>query len=53
MPTLFDSAEEFKELFMAKEDDPKSQEIIIKQIHRLLRPFMLRRLKNDVEKHLP
>lgn len=26
---------------------------MIKQIHRLLKPFMLRRLKVDVEKHLP
>ena len=38
---------------MVKSDDEGSQEYIIKQIHRLLRPFMLRRLKNDVEKHLP
>jgi len=26
---------------------------VINQIHRLLRPFMLRRLKEDVEKSLP
>lgn len=52
MPRLFDSAQEFKDLFTVKSDDV-SQEQIIKQIHRLLRPFMLRRLKVDVEKNLP
>ena len=52
MPRLFDSAQEFKDLFTIKSDDG-SQEQIIKQIHRLLRPFMLRRLKSDVEKTLP
>lgn len=52
MPRLFDSAQEFKDLFTVKSDDG-SQEQIIKQIHRLLRPFMLRRLKVDVEKNLP
>ena len=51
MPRLFDSAEEFKELFTVGQEG--SQEQIIRQIHRLLRPFMLRRLKSDVEKNLP
>lgn len=53
MPKLFDSADEFKQLFYVKNEDQGSQEYIIKQIHRLLRPFMLRRLKIDVEKNLP
>jgi SWI/SNF-related matrix-associated actin-dependent regulator of chromatin subfamily A member 5 len=53
MPKLFDSEEEFTELFEHDPNDPKSQEMIIRQIHRLLRPFMLRRLKADVEKSLP
>jgi hypothetical protein len=30
MPKLFDSAEEFKELFMIKSDDENAQEQIIK-----------------------
>jgi len=52
MPNLFDSYEDFKQLFLCSED--KEQEAtVIKQIHRLLRPFMLRRLKEDVEKSLP
>lgn len=53
MPKLFDSEEEFSELFESDQNDPKSQDLVIKQIHRLLRPFMLRRLKADVEKSLP
>lgn len=53
MPKLFDSEEEFSSLFQTEEGDVKSQESIIKQIHRLLRPFMLRRIKIDVEKSLP
>ena len=53
MPKLFDSAEEFKSLFESRSNDAESQAKIIRQIHRLLRPFMLRRLKSDVEKELP
>lgn len=56
MPKLFESADEFNDLFVVsgeEEDDPESQQKIIKQIHRLLKPFMLRRLKLDVEGHLP
>jgi len=53
MPKLFDSAEDFKDLFRIQDDTKEQQQHIIKQIHRLLRPFMLRRLKSDVERHLP
>jgi SNF2 family DNA or RNA helicase len=52
MPYLFDSSEEFAQLF-EKTEDKDIQAKVIKQIHRLLRPFMLRRLKVDVEKSLP
>lgn len=53
MPKLFDSAEEFTSLFESESSDAREQDEIIKQIHRLLRPFMLRRLKSEVEKSLP
>ena len=56
MPDLFESSEDFNDLFVLddeRKDDEKQQEQIIKQIHRLLKPFMLRRLKSDVEKSLP
>ena len=56
MPKLFESAQDFTNLFIiegAEQQDPDSQEKVIKQIHRLLKPFMLRRLKVDVERDLP
>ena len=56
MPNLFESADDFNSLFVMDEDnkdDPEAQEKVIKQIHRLLKPFMLRRLKIDVERNLP
>lgn len=56
MPDLFESSDEFNDLFVMEEtqkDNPEEQEKIIKQIHRLLKPFMLRRLKVDVEHNLP
>lgn len=34
-------------------DDKEAKENIIHQLHKILRPFMLRRLKADVEKSLP
>jgi len=34
-------------------DDREAKEKMIGQLHKLLRPFMLRRLKRDVEKSLP
>ena len=54
MPKLFDSSDEFQSLFevdsaLSKEEAESKQQAVIKQIHRLLRPFMLRRLKSDVE----
>lgn len=51
MPSLFESADDFNNLFVIQ-DNEKDQESVIKQIHRLLKPFMLRRLKVDVEKEL-
>lgn len=56
MPKLFESSEDFTNLFVLEDgqkDNPELQEKIIKQIHRLLKPFMLRRLKVDVEHNLP
>lgn len=56
MPKLFDSADDFKSLFAmadAQREDPAEQQKIISQIQRLLRPFMLRRLRLDVEHNIP
>jgi SNF2 family DNA or RNA helicase len=57
MPKLFDSSEEFEKLFqvdntLSKQESEEEQAKVIKKIHRLLRPFMLRRLKSDVETNL-
>lgn len=54
MPSIFDSSTDFSEMF--KIDSPnqlKQEEQAVKQIHRLLRPFMLRRIKAEVERSLP
>ena len=34
-------------------DDADEKNLLISQLHKILRPFMLRRLKADVEKSLP
>ncbi|CAG0906293.1 unnamed protein product, partial [Cyprideis torosa] len=58
MPHVFGSHREFKEWF----DNPMSGmvqgdqeycETIVKRLHKVLRPFILRRLKSEVEKQLP
>ena len=56
MPKIFDSSDDFKNLFImadAQKDDPLEQQKVISQIQRLLRPFMLRRLRMDVEHNIP
>lgn len=56
MPKLFESADEFTQLFAFADkhkDDQEEQQKVINQIHRLLRPFMLRRLKIEKEHTLP
>lgn len=58
MPSIFDSQSDFKEWFSIpmqqalQKNLPISLEII-KKLHSILRPFLLRRLKKDVEKQLP
>lgn len=53
LPDVFASSEQFDEWFNLDVDDTAAKERIIGQLHKLLRPFMLRRLKVDVEKSLP
>ena len=53
LPDVFSSSEQFDEWFNLDVDDKEAKERIISQLHKLLRPFMLRRLKADVEKTLP
>lgn len=57
MPSLFESQTEFKDWFSNPlQDSPESVDEhlkVVNQLHTVLRPFVLRRLKADVEKGLP
>ena len=58
MPNLFYSNEEFREWFHTQfynaiHNNASLNKQIIQSLHSILRPFLLRRLKKDVEKQLP
>jgi len=53
LPDIFSNSEQFDEWFNLEVDDREAKQRMIGQLHKLLRPFMLRRLKADVEKSLP
>ena len=53
VPDVFANAEQFDEWFNLDIDDANEKNLLISQLHKILRPFMLRRLKVDVEKSLP
>ena len=48
LPDIFASSEQFDDWFNLDVDDTEAKQRIIGQLHKLLRPFMLRRLKVDV-----
>ncbi|KAI6171188.1 Transcription activator [Aphelenchoides bicaudatus] len=50
LPELFSSAEDFDSWFQDK--DMLSSHDIVGRLHRILQPFLLRRIKSDVEKSL-
>lgn len=58
MPTLFDSHDEFNEWFSkdienhASERKPNLDQNQLSRLHMILKPFMLRRIKKDVENEL-
>jgi len=49
LPDVFGDAEAFDQWFSGQDSD---QETVVQQLHRVLRPFLLRRVKADVEKSL-
>ncbi|KAG2523912.1 hypothetical protein JM18_004735 [Phytophthora kernoviae] len=51
LPDIFSDAEDFDAWFNV--DGEEGQENVIKKLHTILRPFLLRRLKADVEHSLP
>ena len=58
MPNVFASHKEFKDWFVNPvsgmiEGSQELNENLIRRLHKVLRPFLLRRLKCDVEKQLP
>ncbi|CAF1511321.1 unnamed protein product [Adineta steineri] len=59
MPNLFASHHEFREWFsnplteMIEQGQTNANDSLIKRLHKVLRPFILRRLKVDVEKQMP
>ena len=53
LPDIFSSADQFDEWFDLEIDDEDAKKQMIQQLHKILRPFMIRRLKSDVAKGLP
>ncbi len=58
MPHVFQSHREFKEWFSNPmtgmiEGNTEYNNSIIQRLHKVLRPFLLRRLKSEVEKQMP
>jgi len=51
LPDVFESSQQFDEWF--NPDDQARPDDVLHQLHKILRPFLLRRLKADVEKDLP
>ena len=49
LPDVFGDSEAFDKWFSCQNED---QETVVQQLHRVLRPFLLRRVKSDVEKSL-
>ena len=53
VPDVFADSEQFDEWFNLDIEDDDEKNRLISQLHKILRPFMLRRLKKEVEKSLP
>jgi SWI/SNF-related matrix-associated actin-dependent regulator of chromatin subfamily A member 5 len=49
LPDVFGDSEAFDQWFQGRGED---EEEVVQQLHKVLRPFLLRRVKNDVEKSL-
>ncbi|ESS33363.1 SWI2/SNF2 SRCAP/Ino80 [Toxoplasma gondii VEG] len=59
MPTVFQSHDDFKEWFgdpltaAIEQEQVSEHQQLLEKLHALLRPYLLRRLKKDVEKQMP
>ncbi|WFD31513.1 hypothetical protein MSPP1_002551 [Malassezia sp. CBS 17886] len=52
LPDVFSSSEDFQAWFQRKGADGAAQDSVVQQLHKVLRPFLLRRVKADVERSL-
>jgi SWI/SNF-related matrix-associated actin-dependent regulator of chromatin subfamily A member 5 len=53
LPEIFHSSDAFDEWFnLTNNNDDENKKQLVQQLHKILKPFMLRRLKSDVEKDL-
>ncbi|PWY99737.1 putative ISW2-ATPase component of a two subunit chromatin remodeling complex [Testicularia cyperi] len=50
LPDVFSNSEDFESWFKGKGEENQDQ--VVQQLHKVLRPFLLRRVKADVEKSL-
>ncbi|EFJ50690.1 hypothetical protein VOLCADRAFT_80059 [Volvox carteri f. nagariensis] len=53
LPEIFSSAEKFEEWFSMGDGSKEKEAEVVQQLHKVLRPFLLRRVKSDVERGLP
>ncbi|CAD7696105.1 unnamed protein product [Ostreobium quekettii] len=53
LPEVFASAEKFEEWFSLGDGGKEKEAEVVQQLHKVLRPFLLRRVKSDVERSLP
>ena len=53
LPDIFSSSDQFDEWFNIEIDDTDAKQTMIQQLHSILRPFMIRRLKANVAMGLP
>lgn len=53
VPEVFSSSDDFDEWFKLEGNDAERQRETVEKLHRVLRPFLLRRLKTEVAKALP
>ena len=53
LPEVFGSAGQFDEWFSNVEEGEGGSDAVVAQLHKVLRPFLLRRLKTEVETSLP
>mmetsp|Transcript_10066 Transcript_10066/g.36776 ORF Transcript_10066/g.36776 Transcript_10066/m.36776 type:complete len:1049 (+) Transcript_10066:144-3290(+) len=51
LPEVFKNAQDFDEWFQIDGEDDQGE--VVQQLHKVLRPFLLRRLKSEVERGMP